>query len=127
MFGNCNDLVIIFKSTLPHGLVFQSKKFCFSEVLGYCILFLIRVANIENTEISLIVDHVEILLKENQAPGFARLGFLPPLSPFAFDSKTREFSLETLRKHRSLTEGTHDLHKVWTEPSGSNVCFSSNG
>ena len=98
MFGSCNDLVIIFKSTLPHGLVFQSRKLCFSEVLCYWILFLVGVAIIENTEISLIVDHVVILLKENQAPGFARLGFLPPLSPFAFDSKTRESSLETLRK-----------------------------
>ena len=127
MFGNCNDLVIIFKSTLPHGLVFQSRKLCFSEILGYCILFLVGVAIIENTEISLIVDHVVVLLKENQAPGFARLGFLPTLSSFAFDSKTRESSLETLRKHRSLTEGTHDFYKVWTEPSGSNVCFSSNG
>ena len=81
MFGNCNDLSIIFNSN-PHGLVFQSRKLCFSEVLGYCFPSLVGLACQENTELSLISDQIVNLLEANQAPKFARLILLlhSPLS-----------------------------------------------
>ena len=123
MFGNCNDLIIIFNSNLPHDLVFQSRKLCSFEVLGCCFLSLVELAYQENTELSLISDQIVNLLKAIQAPGFARLRLLPLsplLAPFC-DSNTREPSMETLSKYRSRTAGTHNFHKTWTAMSGSSV------
>ena len=83
MFGNNNisDLIIIFNSNLSHGLVFQSRKLCFSEVLGYCFPSLVVFAYQQNTEFSLIADQIMNFLKANQTPGFARLRLLPHSPP----------------------------------------------
>ena len=81
MYGHCNNLATIFNLNLPHGLVFQSRKLCFSEALGYCFPSLVGLAGQENTELSLISDQKVNLLKANQASGFARLRRLPHSPP----------------------------------------------
>ena len=125
LFANCIDLIIIFNSNLPHCLIFQSRKLlCSSWLLlpfpsRTCISSQHRTfTNIwSNSEPS----------ESKSSTGICSPKTPSPLAPFACDAKKRELSLETLRKHRSLTAGTHNFHKVWTVLSGSSVWFSSSG